>query len=72
MQFLFPLLVLTTSLQGAPKVKAQATVVPEKARPGERVELQVNLEIQKGWHIYAPNFKGIGIPTKLVLKPGPY
>ncbi len=54
----------------APKVKATVSVAPASAKPGDRVELHLDLEIKAGWHIYAPNFAGTGIPTALKLQDG--
>ncbi len=55
----------------APKVRATVSLAPASAKPGDRVDMHLDLEIKTGWHIYAPNFTGTGIPTALKLQDGP-
>jgi thiol:disulfide interchange protein DsbD len=47
-----------------------AQIVPDKARPGERVTLEVTVELQPGYHTYAieqPDLKAVA--TKIALDP---
>jgi uncharacterized protein YyaL (SSP411 family) len=56
------------SRRAAP-VSIRARVKPSRAAPGERLELAVHLDIDRGWHLYGPGApsKGFGIPTSLTL-----
>lgn len=62
-----------TALAAPPaRVKLAVSAAPEKARPGESVELRIDCEVERGWHIYSPDFKGTGRPTQLELGSGPW
>jgi thiol:disulfide interchange protein len=55
-------------LSGAPDEKVRWTVGVEPAGgagPGGVVEVVATYTLEKGWHIYAPDMKGIGVPTRL-------
>jgi cytochrome c biogenesis protein CcdA len=71
MNLLIPALILEAAFLAAPqRLKTSITIVPEKAQPGERVEFRIDCQIESGWHVYSPDFKGTGIPTQLKMEEG--
>jgi len=49
----------------SPHVAWKVSVKPEKARPGDKVDVLASYEVVNDWHLYAPDFVGTGVPTKL-------
>jgi thiol:disulfide interchange protein len=52
------------------KLKAVVSVSPERAGPGDQVELRIDCDLAAGWHIYAPDHKGTGLPARLEIAGG--
>jgi cytochrome c biogenesis protein CcdA/DsbC/DsbD-like thiol-disulfide interchange protein len=51
-----------------PRVVWKLSVRPEEVRRGERAEVVAAYELEEGWHLYAPDFEGTGVPTELQLQ----
>jgi len=76
---LFPVLGLATSaydseglpVPGETQVQLSAKLVPANAHPGEHVRVEINLDMEAGWHVYsvfpAPEADAPP-PTKVVFK----
>jgi thiol:disulfide interchange protein DsbD len=66
-------LFLLTGASAAPAAKARfsAVVAPAQVRRGETVELRLHVEVDDGWHVYAPTSDPDGgVPTAVALKKG--
>ena len=63
---------LPALLAGAdPRVAVTASVEPKAARPGDALELRIDCQVEKGWHVYAPDQSPeAGTPIALALEKG--
>src|SRR5690606_35896079 len=46
-------------------VRFDVTFESPRAAPGGTVDILARYEIEDGWHIYSPDFEGIGTPTRI-------
>lgn len=66
MNFVALLIPLIALLQPTgPKFSAKLHAADESVQPGAKTELAVELNVEKGWHIYHPVILDTGAPTKI-------